>query len=203
MFTGIVQKMGTVAAIKRQADSVRLTIRGVPVGVAHGESVAVNGVCLTAVGDAGKGEFVADVMAETLKRTTIGRLEPGEVVNLERAATLGTFLGGHLVQGHVDGVGRLESRTPSDEWEVLRFEAPAAVTRYLVEKGSVAVSGVSLTVVAADEEGFTVSLIPTTLRDTILGKLAAGAAVNLEADIIGKYIVKYMQPYVQALVAQG
>lgn len=195
MFTGIVQSVGSVTAIKNGLESARITVKGVPHGVAHGESVAINGVCLTAVGDTKDGVFEADVMQESLKRTNLGSLKVGDRVNLERAATLTTFLGGHLVQGHVDGVGKLVSRQPGDNWELLRFAAPHDIAKYLVEKGSVTVNGVSLTVVDADETGFSVSLIPTTLRDTNLGTLPTNSQVNLEVDVISKHIATYLQPY--------
>lgn len=199
MFTGIVQNIGKVEKVEKLAASARIVVRGVPKGIQHGESVAVNGVCLTAIEDSNDGLFTADVMNETLKRTTIGELKPGDDVNIERATTTNSFLGGHIVQGHVDGVGTLASRTPGDQWEVLRFSAPKTLTKYLVEKGSITVSGVSLTVVDCDEKGFTVSLIPTTLRDTTLGNLPVGGHVNLEADMVGKHIFKYTEPYLKQL----
>src|SRR5688572_24731190 len=136
MFTGIVQTIGEVIKIKTGLESAKITIKGVPKGVAHGESVAVNGVCLTAIGDTKDGVFEADVMAESLKRTNLGELTAGDPVNLERAATLTTFLGGHLVQGHVDAVGAIAAREPGENWEVVRFSAPESVMKYLVEKGS-------------------------------------------------------------------
>jgi riboflavin synthase len=195
MFTGIVQRIGTVTEIKNGLESARITIKGVPAGVAHGESVAINGVCLTAIGDTKEGVFQADVMLESLKRTNLGELRVGDQVNLERAATLTTFLGGHLVQGHVDGVGTIASRKPGENWEMVRFEAPGSITKYLVEKGSITINGVSLTVVEADDIGFTVSLIPTTLRDTNLGTLPIGSKINLEVDVVSKHIATYLQPY--------
>jgi riboflavin synthase len=153
------------------------------------------------VGDTKDGVFEADVMQESLKRTNLGDLKVGDEVNLERAATLTTFLGGHLVQGHVDGVGTLLSREPGDNWELLHFEAPSQIAKYLVEKGSVTVNGVSLTVVDADETGFSVSLIPTTLRDTNLGTLPLGSKINLEVDVISKHIATYLQPYLAQVSA--
>ena len=187
MFTGIVEELGTVVA--RSAD--RLELRGplVTKDVADGDSIAVNGVCLTVVavdGDA----FTADVMAETWKRSSLGELTPGDVVNLERAATPTTRLGGHLVQGHVDGVGTIAERTPGDSFDTVRFTVPAGLARYLVEKGSVTVDGVSLTVVETGPDWFTVGLIPTTLDRTTLGRKPVGAPVNLEVDVIAKYVEK-------------
>ncbi len=199
MFTGIVQTVGTVKSVKNGLSSARITIKGVPKGVAHGESVAVNGVCLTAVGHTTDGVFEADVMQESLKRTNLGELKAGDDVNLERAATLTTFLGGHLVQGHVDGVGTIASREPGDNWEVVRFKAPHDIAKYLVEKGSITINGVSLTVVDTDDDGFSVSLIPTTLQDTNLGKLPIGVRVNLEVDLTSKHIAKYLEPYLKKL----
>jgi riboflavin synthase len=187
MFTGIVEELGTVVA--RSAD--RLELRGplVTKDVADGDSIAVNGVCLTVVavdGDA----FTADVMAETWKRSSLGELAPGDVVNLERAATPTTRLGGHLVQGHVDGVGTIAERTPGDSFDTVRFTVPAGLARYLVEKGSVTVDGVSLTVVETGPDWITVGLIPTTLDRTTLGRKQVGALVNLEVDVIAKYVEK-------------
>jgi riboflavin synthase len=201
MFTGIVQNVGKVKRLEKLSDSVRITVEGVPQGVAHGESVAINGVCLTAVGDTKDGVFIADVMNETLKRTNIGDLKAGDEVNLERAATLTTFLGGHLVQGHVDAVGTLASREPGEQWEVVRFKAPKEVIDQLVEKGSVTLNGVSLTIVDVDGDSFTVSLIPTTLSDTNLGALPLGSKVNLEVDVISKHIAKYLAPYLEQVRA--
>ena len=187
MFTGIVEELGTVVA--RSAD--RLELRGplVTKDVADGDSIAVNGVCLTVVavdGDA----FTADVMAETWQRSSLGALSPGDVVNLERAATPTTRLGGHLVQGHVDGVGTIADRAPGESFDTVRFTVPAALARYLVEKGSVTVDGVSLTVVETGPDWFTVGLIPTTLDRTTLGRKQVGAPVNLEVDVIAKYVEK-------------
>jgi riboflavin synthase len=187
MFTGIVEELGTVVA--RSAD--RLELRGplVTKDVADGDSIAVNGVCLTVVavdGDA----FTADVMAETWQRSALGELTPGDVVNLERAATPTTRLGGHLVQGHVDGVGTIAERTPGDSWDTVRFTVPEGLARYLVEKGSVTVDGVSLTVVETGPDWFTVGLIPATLDRTTLGRKQVGAPVNLEVDVIAKYVEK-------------
>jgi riboflavin synthase len=184
MFTGIVEELGTVAAVEPD----RLTVRGpvVTADARHGDSIAVNGVCLT-VTSAGDGEFTADVMAETLRRTSLGALRPGHRVNLERAARIGDRLGGHLVQGHVDGVGTILVREPDD---VVRFSLPAGMDRYVVEKGSITVDGVSLTVVAVDPDSFTVGLVPTTLALTTLGHKGVGDPVNLEVDVVAKYVEK-------------
>lgn len=194
MFTGIVEELGEVAALEWPApDAARLTVHGplVTADARTGDSIAVNGVCLTVV-DSTDGAFTADVMAETLAKTALRALRPGARVNLERAVTPSTRLGGHIVQGHVDGVGEVLQRTPGSMWEVVRFRLPADLRRYLVPKGSITVDGVSLTVVelGEDDEGhwFSVSLIPTTLRDTTLGSREAGAPVNLEVDVTAKYV---------------
>jgi riboflavin synthase len=158
---------------------------------AHGDSIAVNGVCLTVVDTTGE-EFTADVMAETLSRSALGGLAAGDRVNLERAATLSTRLGGHLVQGHVDGVGTVLQRRPDTHWEVVRIGLPPDLGRYVVEKGSIAVDGVSLTVSAVSSDWFEVSLIPTTLAATTLGTRAVGSRVNLEVDIVAKYVEKLL-----------
>jgi riboflavin synthase len=189
MFTGIVEELGELV----RRDAGRVIVRGpvVAADVRPGDSVAVNGVCLTVVSLTGD-RFEADVMRETLERSTLGTLMPGEAVNLERAATPATRLGGHLVQGHVDGVGTIVARTPGGSWEDVRVAVPPGLARYVVEKGSVCVDGVSLTVVAATDEWFDVSLIPTTLRVTTLGRRAAGGLVNLEVDVIAKYVERLL-----------
>lgn len=192
MFTGIVEEAGEITEVVRLPDdALRIIVRGpvVTEGARHGESVAVNGVCLT-VTAVDEGTFAADVMRETLVRSSLRDARPGMRVNLERAVLPTDRLGGHIVQGHVDGTGSLLSRTPSEHWDVLRFAAPAGLMRYLVDKGSVAVDGVSLTVSAVDLAGewFEVSLIPTTLSLTTLGDLAEGDVVNLEVDVIAKYV---------------
>jgi riboflavin synthase len=193
MFTGLVEEQGSVVGIESLGDSVRLTLRGplVTADASHGDSIAVNGCCLT-VTDLDGDVFTADVMAESLNRTSLSDLSVGASVNLERAVAAGARLGGHIVQGHVDGVGSLLERTPSDHWDVLRFSLPAELARYVVEKGSIAVSGVSLTVVEVTDDAFSVSLIPTTLADTILGSLAPGDRVNLEVDIVAKYVERLL-----------
>ncbi|MGP4111695.1 riboflavin synthase [Streptomyces sp. 4N509B] len=189
MFTGIIEELGEVAALTRHGDSARLRLRAplVTEGAVHGDSIAVNGVCLTVVETDDDG-FTADVMAETLNRSNLGHLAPGDRVNLERPTRLGGRLGGHLVQGHVDGTGTLLSRTPGEHWDTVAFSLPANLARYVVEKGSITVDGVSLTVVSAAGDHFTVGLIPTTLQLTTLGRHRLGSVVNLETDIVGKYV---------------
>jgi riboflavin synthase len=192
MFTGIVEELGRVAEVAQLATddhaAVRLRIEAplVAVDVAAGDSVAVSGVCLTVV-QAGGGEFRADVMRETLVRSTLGAVQPGTAVNLERALTLQSRLGGHLVQGHVDHTARIARREETPQWDVVRFTLPAALARYVVQKGSIAVDGVSLTVVEVDRDWFSVSLIPTTLQRTTLGQKRVGDEVNLEVDVMAKY----------------
>jgi riboflavin synthase len=210
VFTGIVEEVGTVEVREEQQDAARLRIRARRTleGVALGDSIAVNGVCLTVTDlepDGDGGVWATDVMAETLRRSSLGAARAGDPVNLERAVTAQTRLGGHLVQGHVDGLGTVRSRTPAEHWEVVRIGLPPELARYVVEKGSIAVDGVSLTVSAvsglgtaggvddtADEPWFEVSLIPTTLRETTLGRRAPGDPVNLEVDVIAKYVERLM-----------
>ena len=206
MFTGIVEEVGTLVVREDGADSAVLRIRAHKAlqDVALGDSIAVNGVCLTVTGVEpeadGGGVWSTDVMAETLRRSSLGAVDGGDRVNLERAVTPTTRLGGHIVQGHVDGVGTVVSRTPGDDWEVVRIAVPAELARYVVEKGSITVDGVSLTVSAlSDDEGadqpapwFEVSLIPTTLRETTLGERAPGSPVNLEVDVIAKYVERLL-----------
>ena len=189
MFTGIVEELGELI----RCAAGRATVRGplVAADARPGDSIAVNGVCLTVVSLAGD-RFEVDVMPETLERSTLGTLAPGELVNLERAATLATRLGGHLVQGHVDGVGTILARTPGRSWEDVRVAVPPGLARFVVEKGSVCVDGVSLTVVTATDEWFDVSLIPTTLRVTTLGRRPVGGLVNLEVDVIAKYVERLL-----------
>ncbi len=198
-------------------DSSRFTVRGplVTSDAGHGDSIAVNGVCLTVVdllGADGGGtladSFTADVMHESLSRSALGDLRVGSPVNLERAATVSSRLGGHIVQGHVDTVGSVISRTPHEHWEVVRVSVPAASARYVVEKGSITVDGVSLTVSAlgVDEAGqdwFEVSLIPTTLATTVLGGAAAGTRVNLEVDVLAKYVERLLGAGAAARGVQG
>src|SRR6201998_4238517 len=197
MFTGIVEELGEVTGRDLLADAARLTIRGpvVTTDAGHGDSIAVNGVCLTVVEVLPDGQFTADVMAETLNRSNLGVLRVGSPVNLERAAALNSRLGGHIVQGHVDGTGEVVARTPSEHWEVVRIEVPAAVARYVVEKGSITVDGISLTVSGLGAEArdwFEVSLIPTTRELTTLGRAPIGARVNLEVDVIAKYVERLL-----------
>jgi riboflavin synthase len=209
MFTGIVAELGEVAAIEDRGDAARLTIRGSTEGVSPGESIAVNGVCLTVTGIM-DGTFTADVMGETLNRSSLGALAPGAPVNLERAIRLADRLGGHLMQGHVDATGTIVSRSPAAHWDQVRISLPAAISRYVVHKGSIAVDGVSLTVSAlGDAAGsggddppdppralgdawFEVSLIPETLKRTTLGLRQPGNVVNLEVDVIGKYVERLL-----------
>ncbi|MFF8556815.1 riboflavin synthase [Streptomyces sp. NPDC015501] len=193
MFTGIIEELGEVTAVEPLADASRFRLRGplVTEGAKHGDSIAVNGVCLTVV-DAADGEFTADVMAETLGRSSLGVLAPGSRVNLERPMALGGRLGGHLVQGHVDGTGAIVERTPSEHWEIVKVSLPPELARYVVEKGSITVDGVSLTVVDAAADHFTVSLIPTTLALTTLGRKQPGDPVNLEVDVIAKYVERML-----------
>ncbi|MCB5908473.1 riboflavin synthase [Streptomyces pinistramenti] len=193
MFTGIVEELGEVTAVEHLGDASRFRLRGpiVTDGARHGDSIAVNGVCLTVV-DTADGEFTADVMAETLGRSSLGALTVGSRVNLERPMTLGGRLGGHLVQGHVDGTGTITARTPGEHWEIVTIVLPAGLARYVVEKGSITVDGVSLTVVDAADDHFTVSLIPTTLALTTLGIKQAGDPVNLEVDVLAKYVERLL-----------
>ncbi|CAM2752580.1 riboflavin synthase [Corynebacterium propinquum] len=222
MFSGLVETTGEVTAVDNVGDAVRISISGrhILTDARLGDSIAVNGVCLTVSElDVASGVFVADVMQESLNRSSLGDLRPGSAVNLERALRADSRLGGHIMQGHVDGTATLVSRTASEHWDVLRFQLPEPLVKYVVEKGSIAVSGVSLTVSAisdaavsdtatADatnsqdtasstaqhqaEHWFEVSLIPTTLAVTTLGQLAVGETVNLEVDIIGKYVEKLL-----------
>ena len=224
MFTGIIEEVGEIVATDDLGDAARLIIRGpvVTVDARHGDSIAVNGVCLTVVDVLSEGQFSADVMAETLNRSSLAVLAVGSQVNLERAAAVNSRLGGHIVQGHVDGTGAVISRSPSEHWEVVRIALPREISRYVVEKGSITVDGISLTVSAlgsdeplgrraddpdeplgrrADDpdeqaegtsEWFEVSLIPTTLALTTLGSAAVGTPVNLEVDVIAKYVERLM-----------
>src|SRR5215475_7367185 len=194
MFTGIVEELGTVERLERQSDAVRVTVRAQTVleDAGLGDSTSVNGCCLT-VATRTSDTWTADVMAETLAKTGLGDLAAGDRVNLERAVTAGTRLGGHLVQGHVDAVGHVVRREPGEHWDVVTVSMPRSLAPYLVDKGSITVDGVSLTVVEAGEESFTVSLIPETLRRTTLGFRQPGDAVNLEVDVIGKYVARQLQ----------
>jgi riboflavin synthase len=201
MFTGIVESLATVTGVDRRDDSARLTLEDpLLVGTSLGDSVAVNGVCLTAETVGGE-RITADVMLETLRRSSLGELVPGDRVNIERAATVGTLLGGHIVQGHVDGLGTVVSRSPSEAWDVVTVAIPDDLSRYVVEKGSIALDGVSLTVAAVEGSVVTVSLIPETLRRTTWGSRAPGDAVNVEVDIFAKYIERLVADSVERAIA--
>ena len=216
MFTGIVEELGEVVALERgpgdQADAARLSVRGplVAEGTRTGDSISVNGCCLT-VSELSDGVFVADVMAETLQRTGLGALAPGSRVNLERALCPGDRMGGHIVQGHVDATGTLLARHHEERWDVLEISVPDELMGYVAVKGSIAIDGISLTVVdvvdGAGSEGtggrVTVSLIPETLRRTTLGLTQVGEAVNLEVDVMAKYIARYLSRYVPDNVPQS
>jgi riboflavin synthase len=193
VFTGIVEELGEVVAWEDLPDAARVTVRGplVTSDTKHGDSIAVNGVCLTVV-ESVDGAFTADVMRESLERSALGALEVGSPVNLERAVRLSDRLGGHLVQGHVDGTGQVVSRTPSKHWTVVRVTLPEDLDRYVVEKGSITVDGVSLTVSLIGTGWFEISLIPTTLDLTTLGSKGPGDLVNLEVDITAKYVEKLL-----------
>ena len=201
MFTGLVEEKGTITAIEQLGDSVRLTIRGplVTSDAQHGDSISVSGCCLTVMAQ-DAGTFAADVMQESLDKTSLGDLAVGDEVNLERATKAGARLGGHIVQGHVDGTGTILDRTPSEHWEIVRIALPPELARYLVAKGSVTVDGASLTVVevvdgqdsGTGDPWFSVSLIPTTLSDTTLGDKSPGDRVNLEVDILAKYVERLL-----------
>jgi riboflavin synthase len=198
MFTGIVEELGEIVAKQDQGDAARFIIRGplVTSDAGHGDSIAVNGVCLTVVEVLPGGDFSADVMAETLNRSSLQSLEIGSRVNLERAAAVNSRLGGHIVQGHVDGTGTVLSRSPSQHWDVVRIGLPGQLARYVVEKGSITVDGVSLTVsglgCAGGQDWFEVSLIPTTLELTTLGHVVRGTQVNLEVDVLAKYVERLL-----------
>lgn len=194
MFTGIVEELGEIVGKDDLCDSARLVIRGpvVTADARHGDSIAVNGVCLTVVEVLPDGRFSTDVMAETLNRSSLAALRAGSRVNLERAAAVNSRLGGHIVQGHVDGTGTVVSRVPSANWEVVRIALPATLARYVVSKGSITVDGVSLTVSALGDDWFEVSLIPTTLGLTTLGAAAPGSTVNLEVDVLAKYVERLL-----------
>src|ERR671925_846018 len=190
MFTGLVAGTGAIESLERDGNGVRLRVRTELAGeLAPGDSIAVNGVCLTAVDPDGQG-FSADVMEETLRRSSLGPLAKGDEVNLELPLRASDRLGGHMVQGHVDGTGSVEAVTEDGFVRIVRIGAPAGLLRYVVEKGSIAVDGVSLTVSVVDEDGFEVSLIPETLERTTLGTAKPGRVVNLEVDVLAKYVEK-------------
>jgi riboflavin synthase len=198
VFTGLVEEVGEVVAIETHGDSAVLTVRATKVvdDLERGVSIAVNGVCLTVVGwheYAPLSDIGFDVMGETLKRSSIGSLSKGDKVNLERAVRADGRLGGHVVQGHVDGTGTVVSRTPGVDWELVRFALPGDLARYVAEKGSIAVEGVSLTVSAVGPDWFEVGLIPETLRATTLGGKVTGDPVNLEVDVLAKYVARLQE----------
>ncbi|MDQ1289768.1 MAG: riboflavin synthase [Actinomycetota bacterium] len=199
MFTGIVEELGEVVCLEAGAASARITVRGpkVTAGADHGASIAVNGICLTVVDRPEPDSFTADVMLETLRRTSLAALSKGTKVNLERPTPADGRFGGHIVQGHVDGVGTVVERIPGDNWEVVRIDIPADLARYVVEKGSIAIDGVSLTLAGVTDGAdggttITVSLIPETLTRTTLGLRRPGEAVNLEVDVLAKYVERLL-----------
>ncbi len=193
MFSGIIEDLGTVKGLKTSEKGMLITLRTVlPVArIKIGDSIAVNGACLTVIAK-GRGTIAMEVSAETLRRTVLGQLKVRDRVNLERSLTLGTLLNGHMVSGHVDGVGKIVSIKPEGDSRLYEFEAPANEARYLVEKGSVAVDGTSLTVFSIRGRRFTCALIPHTLKVTTLGVKGVGAAVNIESDMLGKYVEKFL-----------
>jgi riboflavin synthase len=194
MFTGIVEELGVVKSIEKQNDALRITVEGplVVSDIKRGDSIAVSGTCLTAV-EHDQASFTADVMLETLKRTSLDGIKVGDPVNLERAMTAATRFGGHVVQGHVDGVGEIISREPSENWEWLRVRIPAELMKYVVLKGSITIDGVSLTVNEMGDDFIGLSLIPETLEKTTLGSKAIGARVNIEADVMAKHIERLLE----------
>jgi riboflavin synthase len=193
VFTGIVEEQGAIVGVERHDDAARLVVAGALVcsDAAPGDSISVNGVCLTVV-DIDASTFSADVMDETLRRSSLGSLAAGSRVNLERAARVDGRLGGHVVQGHVDGTATVAAVEPSEHWTTVTFVLDPSLTRYVAEKGSIAVDGVSLTVVAVDDSTFSVSLIPTTLAATTLGCLRPGDVVNVEVDVLAKYVERLL-----------
>jgi riboflavin synthase len=195
MFTGIIEELGVVLSIQKLHDAVRISIGADDVleGTKQGDSIAVNGVCLTVVSNR-RGIFTADVMLQTLANSSLGALMVDSQVNLERAVTPATRLGGHIVQGHVDGTATIIRRTPSEHWELVEISLPVELNRYLVDKGSITVDGISLTVAEVNAAAFTVSLIPETLARTTLGLKQPGDVVNLEVDVIAKYVEKMVKP---------
>ncbi|MFE0022519.1 riboflavin synthase [Amycolatopsis sp. NPDC059021] len=201
MFTGIVEEIGEVTAVEQGTNSARLTVRGpvVTTDARHGDSIAVSGVCLTVV-DVSGGAFTVDVVNESLQRSSLAKVAVGDAVNLERATAAGGRLGGHIMQGHVDGTGVFLSR---DEDGLTTFALPPTLGRYVVEKGSIAVDGVSLTVAAITGDRFSVALIPTTLQLTTLGRREAGDLVNLEVDVVAKYVEKLATPHLRGAQDRG
>jgi len=193
MFTGIVEELGTVESVEDQRDAIRLTVRATTVleGTGLGDSIAVNGCCLT-VATRTDHTWTADVMQETLDKTSLHGVAPGDTVNLERAVTADKRLGGHIVQGHVDGVGTVLARTPSEHWEVVEVAMPEEMGRYLVDKGSITVDGTSLTVNAVDGAEFELTIVPHTLAETIMVDYQAGRKVNLEVDLLARYLERLL-----------
>lgn len=194
MFTGIIEELGAVAAVERLGGAAELAVRCATVveDAKLGDSIAVNGVCLTVTRFLDEGGFAADLMGETIERTALGLLAPGDPVNLERALRADARLGGHIVQGHVDGVGEVVAVSDRGEWTEMVFSLPDTVAPYVVEKGSIAVDGASLTVMRAERDTFAVGLIPHTLAATVLGRRTAGQRVNLEADILAKHVERFL-----------
>jgi riboflavin synthase len=203
VFTGIVEELGHVEAIEDLPDAARIRITGpiVTSDAKHGDSIAVSGVCLTVV-EVENDSFTADVMRETLTRSSLAKVAAGDRVNLERAAAVGQRLGGHIVQGHVDGTGTILAREKAEHWEIVHIGLPPSLARYVVEKGSITVDGVSLTVVTVSEDEFTVSLIPTTLELTTLGRRIPGDLVNLEVDVLAKYVERLAIPHLRAIAGE-
>ena len=197
MFTGLVEELGTVRERVPSAAGARMVIGCdlVREGLAIGDSVAVNGACLTVV-DLPDGAFAVDCVEETLRRTSVGERQPGDRVNLERAMRLGDRLGGHIVQGHVDGTGTIRAFTPEGDGILMSVAAEPGLLRYVVEKGSITVDGVSLTVASREADGFTIALIPHTMEATTLNADAVGRKVNLEADVLAKYVEALVRPHV-------
>lgn len=207
MFTGIVEEVGEVLAVRESGEVVVFTVRGpaVTADAAQGDSIAVNGVCLTVIDAEGStdGTFTVELVPETLARSSLGAVTAGTRVNLERALPAGGRLGGHIVQGHVDGVATLRSRAPGERSDTLVFSLPRELARFVVEKGSIAVDGVSLTVADVTRDTFSVALIPTTLAHTTLGTRRAGDTVNLEVDVVAKYVEKLVSGYVPGAAGEA
>lgn len=204
MFTGIVVELGTVRSVRRSGRSLHLAVAapGLAPGLRTGDSVAVSGVCLTVVAQSAD-SFTADVMPETWDRTALGRLQPGDAVNLEPSLAAGDRLGGHIVQGHVDGVGRIARIEPQEIAQLVTISAPPEVLHYVVPKGSIAVDGISLTVIDVLGGGFTVGIIPHTWALTTMGRRREGDTVNLETDILGKYVEKFVQARLEGAAGGG
>ncbi|MBB5873161.1 riboflavin synthase [Allocatelliglobosispora scoriae] len=200
MFTGIIEELGEITELSWKGEGAVLAVRGpiVASDARHGDSIAVNGVCLTVVTTDGE-SFTVDVMKESFDRSSLAQLTPGSRVNLERAAKVGDRLGGHIVQGHVDGVATITAREPGDLWEIVRFTLPPDLARYAVEKGSITVDGISLTITEISADHFSVSLIPTTLEVTTLGRKAVGDLVNIEVDVVAKYVERLVTPHTDRL----